>query len=105
MKDKTDIEVLLLKISQPLAVGGRAALRQQLVILVNDLLVHDFEKLVVLLYRVDVSEKKLKDLLNLHPQTDAAEIIADLLLERQEEKKKSRASFKKDRDIPEDEKW
>lgn len=105
MKDKSDIEALLLKISQPIAVDGREALRQQLVNLVNDLLVHDFEKLVVLLYRVDVSEKKLKDLIQLHPQTDAAEIIADLLIERQEEKKKSRASFKKDGDIPEDEKW
>jgi hypothetical protein len=57
------------------------------------------------LYLVDVSEKKLKNLLSLHPQTDAAEIIAGLLIERQEEKKESRASFKKDRDIPEDEKW
>jgi hypothetical protein len=105
MKDKPDIEALLLKISQPIAVDGREALRQQLVILVNDLLVHDFQKLVLLLYRVDVSEKKLKNLLSLHPQTDAAEIIAGLLIERQEEKKESRASFKKDRDIPEDEKW
>ena len=105
MKDKTDIEVLLLKISQPPVVMEKDALRQELVILVNDLLVNDFQKLVLLLYRVDVSEKKLKGLIQLHPQTDAAEIIADLLIERQEEKKKSRASFKKDRDIPEDEKW
>jgi hypothetical protein len=105
MKDNTDIEVLLLKISQPSVEKEKEILRQQLVILVNDLLVHDFQKLVLLLYRVDVSEKKLKGLIQLHPQTDAAEIIADLLIERQEEKKKSRASFKKDRDIPEDEKW
>ena len=105
MKDKTDIEVLLLKISQPSAEKEKEILRQQLVILVNDLLVHDFQKLVLLLYRVDVSEKKLKDQIQLHPETDASEIITDLLIERQEEKKKSRASFKKDRDIPEDEKW
>ena len=105
MKDKTDIEVLLLKISQPPAGNEQETLRQQLVIGVNDLLVHNFQKLVVLLYRVDVSERKLKELIRIHPQTDAAVIIADLLIERQEEKKKSRASFKKDRDIPEDEKW
>jgi hypothetical protein len=59
----------------------------------------------VVLYRVDVSEPKLKNLLQANPQTDAAVIIADLLIERQAEKIKTRESFKGKRDIPEDEKW
>jgi hypothetical protein len=57
------------------------------------------------LYRIDVSEPKLKKLLHANPKTDASVIIADLLIERQAEKIKTRESFKGKRDIPDDEKW
>ena len=71
----------------------------------GNIVYHDFHKLVVVLYRVDVSEPKLKKLLQANPQTDAAVIIADLLIERQVEKIKTRESFRGKNDIPEDEKW
>ena len=66
----------------------------------------DFNKLVSILYRLDVSEMKLSQMLKEHPGTDAAEIIARMIIERQREKIKSRAAFKNPGDdIPEEDKW
>lgn len=80
--------------------------RQLLVERINDLLQHDFNKLISILYRADVSETKLQSLLQKHPGQDAAEIIADLLIERQLQKIKSRNEFRPDRDdISDEEKW
>ena len=73
---------------------------------INELINNDFQKLVSILYRMDVSESKLKQLLNENPGTNAALIIADLMIERQAEKIKSRQQFsKRDENINDDEKW
>lgn len=66
---------------------------------VNRLLLHDFDRLVAILYRVDVDELKLKQLLKERPDEDAARIIVMLLIERQEQKIRTRQEF---RDPPED---
>jgi hypothetical protein len=47
----------------------------------------------------------LKYLLRENPGTDAAVIIADLLIERQEQKIKTKQSFKTDDNIPGEDKW
>ena len=79
---------------------------QVLIDKINDLINNDFQKLVSILYRMDVSEIKLKQLLNENPGTNAALIIADLMIERQAEKIRSRQKFnKRDENISEDEKW
>jgi len=72
---------------------------------VNDLIANDFNQLAQLLYSVDVNENKLKKLLHDNPQTDAAILITDLLIERQLEKMRSKASLKNQDDIPDEEKW
>jgi hypothetical protein len=73
---------------------------------VNQLIQTDFQKLVYLLYRVDVSETKLKDLLEKDPERDAGSIIADLVIERQLQKIKSRKEFhEKSNNISDEEKW
>ena len=78
----------------------------ELVAHINQLISKDFAKLVYLLYAVDVSEKKLKQLLAEHPNEDAGKLIALLILERQEQKKKSREQFKQnEEDIPDEDKW
>ena len=78
----------------------------ELVAHINQLISRDFAKLVYLLYAVDVSEKKLKQLLAEHPNEDAGKLIALLILERQEQKKKSREQFKQnEQDIPDEDKW
>src|ERR1700676_4982289 len=66
---------------------------------INHLIQHDFEKLVTLLYRIDVSEIKLKELLQQNANKDAAEIIAKLIIERQMQKIKTRNQFKREDNI------
>lgn len=72
----------------------------------NELVSTQFQKLVAILYRMDVSETKLKQLLSDNPGTDAGLIIADLMIERQKEKIRSRQQFsKRDENISDEEKW
>jgi len=73
---------------------------------INHLIKNDFEKLVGYLYRIDVNEQKLKGLLHQYSDEDAGKIISLLIIERQEQKIKSRQQFsQRDNDISEDEKW
>ena len=56
---------------------------------VRHLINNDFEKLIQLLYRMDVSEKRIKESLSTNLESDAAVVIADLMIERQAQKKTS----------------
>lgn len=80
-------------------------IKAQLADHINDLIRDDFQKLVGILYRIDVSESKLKQLLKENPDTDAGIIITDLIIERQLQKIKSRKEYKRDENISDDEKW
>jgi hypothetical protein len=71
---------------------------------INHLINHDFEKLVRILYRMDVSEKRLKQNLQEQKQ-NAGAMIAEMMIERQLQKIRSREQFKSNNDIPENEKW
>ena len=66
-----------------------------LIAFINDCIQHDFNKLVQLLYRIDVSEEKLKYILQLNPNEDAAKLIAAVIIERLAATKAARASFSK----------
>jgi hypothetical protein len=68
-------------------------LEEKLAAHINRLIQKDFEKLVALLYRIDVNEKKLKTCLNLYADENAGKIIAGLILERLQEKINSRKKF------------
>lgn len=73
---------------------------------VNELLQTDFNALLTLLYRIDVSEEKLKWLLETNQDKDAADIISGLIIERQLQKIKSRKAFKtNNNNISEEDKW
>jgi hypothetical protein len=80
-------------------------LQIQLSSFINQLIQTDFQKLLVLLYRIDVSEPRLKQLLKLHPEEDAGNIIAALIIERQLQKIKSRRQFSQQKDNFTEEKW
>ena len=103
--DNSQIDLMLSRLGNELGPVERTDLKENLQIYINHLLVNDFHKLISVLYRVDVSEKKLKQMLRENPQTDAALLITQLLLERQQEKIRSKQSSKKDDDIPEEDKW
>ena len=74
--------------------------------LINEWITQDFKKLLLVLYRLDVSEKKLSQLLAENKGVDAANIIAALIIERIAAAKASREKYKMDTSsIPDDEKW
>ncbi len=79
--------------------------QQQFIEFINYLINTDFEKLVFLLYRIDVSESKIKTLLNETTTINAGELIADAIIERLAEKKASREKYRQDGNIAEAEKW
>src|SRR5687768_3518077 len=79
----------------------KQALEQQ----VAWLIVHDFDRLLRLLYTVDVDERVLKHLLQQQPQPDAAAVITALLIERQLKKIETRHQFKPSPKPPEEEAW
>ena len=79
--------------------------KQNLAAYINELINYDFEKLIHLLYRIDVSEQKLKSFLA-NKQANAGDIIAGLIIERQLQKIKTRQQFKEsNNDFTEEEKW
>ncbi len=71
---------------------------------INQLILTNFEKLVQLLYRIDVSEAKLKTLLKENPEKDAGKLIAWLITERQLQKIKQKATVQQNDDC-EEERW
>lgn len=79
----------------------QAGLKQE----IDDLINHDFSKLVQILYNIDVSEVKLKAALSSNKTTDAADIILNLIIKRLEEKKRQKALFPKLPPPDEDDKW
>ena len=80
--------------------------KQVLINRINELIQFNFQQLVLVLYRVDVNEDKIRNLLKEKSEEDAASIIADLLIERQAQKIISRKQFSKgENDIEENEKW
>ena len=80
--------------------------REKLAAYISDLINNQLSSLISLLYRLDVSEKKLKQVLAAAPNADAGLVIADLIIERQLQKIKTREDLRNNNNtIPEDEKW
>lgn len=100
-----DVLPLLNECTTTLSVERRQALKNTLASYLNELLLHDFHALVQLLYRVDVSEKKLKSVLQENPDEAAGNLLADLLVQRQEEKQAVKNSFRFPTDASEEERW
>jgi hypothetical protein len=80
--------------------------REELAAYINQLINNDFEKLVFLLYRIDVQESTIKQLLALPSSNNAGEIIADAIIKRQAEKVISRQQYRQPiENIAEEDKW
>ncbi len=69
---------------------------------INYLIVHDFDVLLLLLYRIDVHEEKVRKMLSEHNNEKASDIIADLILERQQQKMATRKLFASQQERPAD---
>jgi hypothetical protein len=73
---------------------------------IDQLISNDFDALMLLLYRIDVSEQKVKSMLADNNGINAARIIAELIIKRQQQKIFSRSQFKSATiDIDESERW
>ena len=110
MDNSVDTGILdAIRVDWPLVLPEKCTEEQLLSVLsveINRLINHDFSRLIAILYRIDISEPKLKILLSENKGSDAGRIIAWMILERQKEKKLSRQKYSgKGGDIPEDEKW
>jgi hypothetical protein len=106
MENKESLSLIAKELGISVRENNSTLNRQLLADKINELLNTDFQKLVSILYRMDVSEAKLKLLLKDNPGSDAGIIIADLMIERQAQKIKSRQQFRqRDNNIDENEKW
>ncbi len=81
--------------------------RKHIIQRINDWINNDFEHLLYLLYRIDVHEDKVRRLMQEHKGENAAEVIADLMIERQQKKIETRKLFhmEKPADVDESELW
>jgi len=95
----------LLDLHKQLTAVQKNEWKDQLVFYINHLLLHDFNKLVQILYRVDVNEDRLRKLLSKTPEADSAVLIADLIIKRQEEKIERKKSSQSNENIPEEDRW
>jgi hypothetical protein len=106
--ENTELTDLLNK-ELPVQIGAQKSYNEihaQLSAYINKLIKNDFDKLITYLYRIDVNEQKLKSLLQQNTDVDAGNIIATLIIERQQQKIKTREQFKqRDNDFDEEEKW
>ncbi|RZS72026.1 hypothetical protein EV199_3941 [Pseudobacter ginsenosidimutans] len=85
--------------------GNQEEFERFLAARINYLVGNDFPSLVNILYRIDVSELKVKQVLKDHPDADAGSLIAALIIERMLAKAQSRDNFRPNSPIPDDEKW
>ncbi len=81
------------------------ALHERLTAYIDHLITHNFEKLAYCLYRVDVEESRIRQLLEKKQGENASGLIANLIIERQLEKIKNRKDTKNKEDIPDNEEW
>ncbi len=63
---------------------------------INELILHDFNRLISILYRADISEKKLNAVLEENKTEDAGRLIAAIFVERQLQKIRSRREHRRD---------
>ena len=106
MLQEDPITTLATQLEITLSGNDYATNKKMLAERINVLIQNDFQKLISILYRLDVSEEKLKFLLKENIESDAGVIITDLIIERQMQKIKSRQQFsQRDDNIDDSEKW
>lgn len=104
-ENKISIPDKIIAVANSIQITTSNDLRNQLISFINELINKDFNALVQLLYRIDVNEKKLKELLKQNENTDASLIIADLIISRQLQKIESKRQFNQREKTNEDDSW
>ena len=71
----------------------------------EDMISNNFQQFVLLLYKIDVSENKVREIFGPDVAADAYHKLAAVLIERQQQKVISRKATKKPDDDDGEEKW
>lgn len=71
----------------------------------NSWIQSDFNTLLQFLYRIDISESRIRLLLKENPHEDAGKILAKLVLERQWQKMQTRRQYKAGDAGTDEERW
>lgn len=103
--EETVNELKKLQLSAPVQIVSIDHLKQIVSAIVNDLIANDFSRLISLLYHLDISEKKLRELLATSANTSSGDIIAEMIIERQQEKIRVRKLFSTNNNFCDEEKW
>lgn len=85
---KKDLEL------QPVSSPTWEELKAELKKYINYLLNKDFERLLQGLYRIDVNEGRVKEILNVESPETIADKLTDLILDRQRQKAISRMQYR-----------
>lgn len=93
-EDPISLPDKIINVTQSIPFEPLNEVKEKLILLINELIDKDFQSLIQLLYRIDVSEKKIRLYLNQKPNQDSANLIADLIIERQLQKIETRKKFK-----------
>jgi hypothetical protein len=105
IEEQLQCEIIQTTNAQLLPQVSLTLFKQKLAVYINDLINCDFEKLIYILYRVDISEKKLKEALA-SSSADAGAFIAEMIIERQMQKVKTRSQYRgENKNISDEEKW
>ena len=76
-------------------VPDRDLLREKLAFIIAHLMEHNFERLCQAMYRLDVSETRFDRVMKETPLTDIPYAIADLVIERELQKVRTRMMYKR----------
>jgi hypothetical protein len=105
-------ELLKIYLQKELSIEAKAGfsineLTEKLAEYINGLINNNFQQLIGLLYKIDVNETKLRSVLKEKQDENAGKVIAQLIIERQMQKIKSRQEFQRKDDsiINDEEKW
>jgi hypothetical protein len=105
IEEQLQYEIIQTTNAQLLPQASLTLFKQKLALYINNLINRDFEKLIYILYRVDISEKKLKKALA-SSSADAGIFIAEMIIERQMQKVKMRSQYSgENKNISDEEKW
>ncbi|MGZ5221215.1 MAG: hypothetical protein ACXWC7_14095 [Chitinophagaceae bacterium] len=100
-----DVSAALQNLTGNLSVEEKATVIKELSAYLNYLVLNDFPALVQILYRVDISEKKLRTALAENKEADAGDLLAELIIERQQQKIFFKGRTSSEDDITGEERW
>lgn len=89
-----NLTTLLQLDSESLAKSSYNEQLESLTVFIDNLIKNDFDKLVRLLYRIDVSERKVRSVLAENKGKESSNLIAQLIIEREMEKMETRERFR-----------